>query len=235
MRRKARRQRRYENALALFWLACSCSFMVCLTWLIGCLITDVGADPILQENGWYTGAYGAKTVQCAQESRPLEMELPQVQWEPVRLTGTVSPEKALPTEGADHPGTQADAAALKSESEDGEIQMGLPESAVRLDQVTVSHYCICSICCGKEAGEPGYGITASGVPAEPGVSIAVDPAVIPLGSTVAVDYGDGELHYYRADDTGSNVDGSHIDLCMESHEAALRAGIKTATIWWWEK
>jgi 3D domain protein len=65
--------------------------------------------------------------------------------------------------------------------------------------------------------------------------VAVDPSIIPLGSDVLVDYGDGELHYYRADDTGSAVKGAHIDLCMESHEAAIQAGIRTATIYFIEE
>ena len=98
---------------------------------------------------------------------------------------------------------------------------------MKIEDVTVTHYCPCVACCGKDDG-----ITASGRRAAPGISVAVDPDVIPLGSDVLVDYGDGEIHYYRADDTGSAVKGDHIDLCMDSHEAALEAGVKTATVWW---
>ena len=110
------------------------------------------------------------------------------------------------------------------------IEAALLSHAVRLDDVTVTHYCTCSRCCGKSDG-----ITASGRRATPGVSVAVDPSIIPLGSDVLVDYGDGELHYYRADDTGSAVKGAHIDLCMESHEAAIQAGVRTATIYFIEE
>lgn len=45
-------------------------------------------------------------------------------------------------------------------------------------------------------------------------------------------YGDGEIHYYRADDTGSGVTGRHIDLCAGSHEEALQMGRRTATVYW---
>lgn len=107
------------------------------------------------------------------------------------------------------------------------IEAALLERAVKIEDVTVTHYCTCSTCCGWSTG-----ITASGRMATPGVSVAVDPDVIPLGADVLVDYGDGEINYYRADDTGSGVGGNHIDLCMESHEAALQAGVKTATVWW---
>lgn len=113
------------------------------------------------------------------------------------------------------------------EAENEMIEIALLERAVKIEDVTVTHYCTCSTCCGWSTG-----ITASGRMATPGVSVAVDPDVIPLGADVLVDYGDGEINYYRADDTGSGVGGNHIDLCMESHEAALQAGVKTATIWW---
>ena len=128
------------------------------------------------------------------------------------------------------PTTEMPAVQLIPEQEDYEnekIEAALLERAVKIEDVTVTHYCPCVACCGKDDG-----ITASGRRAAPGISVAVDPDVIPLGSDVLVDYGDGEIHYYRADDTGSAVKGDHIDLCMDSHEAALEAGVKTATVWW---
>lgn len=111
------------------------------------------------------------------------------------------------------------------------IEQALMENAIKLENVTVSHYCICQKCCGKTPDNPGYGITASGRKATPYVSVAVDPDVIPLGSDVLVDYGDGEIKYYRADDTGGAVKGDHIDLCVGGHQEALHLGIRTATVW----
>ena len=98
------------------------------------------------------------------------------------------------------------------------------------DCCVVSHYDGCVECCGKDDG-----ITASGRRATPGVTVAVDPDVIPLGSDVLVDYGDGEIHYYRADDVGGAVQGNHIDLCVESHELASQLGMRTATVYWVEQ
>lgn len=103
-----------------------------------------------------------------------------------------------------------------------------------IENATLTHYCICEECCGKTPDHPAYGITASGREAEPNVSVAVDPVVIPLGSTVYVDYGDGEIAEYRADDTGSGVAGAHIDLCVADHEQALELGVKTVKVWWSE-
>lgn len=96
-----------------------------------------------------------------------------------------------------------------------------------LEDVTITHYDVCSKCCGKTDG-----ITASGTHATPYSTVAVDPSVIPLWADVLVDYGDGEIHYYRADDTGSGVTDRHIDLCVGSHAEALQLGRRTATVYW---
>ena len=118
----------------------------------------------------------------------------------------------------------------REEAENELIEAALLARSHKLEDVTVTHYCTCAKCCGKSDG-----ITASGRMATPGVSVAVDPSIIPLGSTVMADYGDGVLHYYRADDTGGGVKGAHIDLCVDSHEAAIKAGVRSATIFWCEE
>ena len=114
--------------------------------------------------------------------------------------------------------------------ENERIEDALMSRANVIEGVTVTHYDTCVACCGKDDG-----ITASGVRATPGVTVAVDPTVIPLGSDVLVDYGDGEIHYYRADDVGGAVKGNHIDLCVGSHEEALQLGCRTATVYWCEE
>lgn len=65
-----------------------------------------------------------------------------------------------------------------------------------------------------------WGITRSGTRARPGV-VAVDPSVIPLGSRVRIA---GLPGVYRAEDTGGDIRGAHIDVFMESRAAALRFG-----------
>lgn len=141
--------------------------------------------------------------------------------------------QAIPTDGS-LPGDDVPAlvrCALTDEeieaAENEMIEAALLARATRLDDVTVTHYCTCVECFGKDDG-----ITASGLMATPGVTVAVDPDVIPLGADVLVDYGDGEIQYYRADDTGSGVKGNHIDVCLASHEEAVQAGVTTATVWW---
>lgn len=107
------------------------------------------------------------------------------------------------------------------------IESALLGRATKIENVVITHYDACRKCCGNDKG-----ITASGREATPYVSVAVDQSVIPLGSDVLIDYGDGEIHYCRADDTGSGVNGNHIDLCVTTHQEAIRLGVKHATIYW---
>lgn len=102
----------------------------------------------------------------------------------------------------------------------------------KLENVLLTHYCICERCCGKTPDHPAYGITYSGRTAEPYISIAVDPDVIPIGSTVWLAYSDGRVVECRADDTGGAIDGSRIDLCVSSHNEALELGIDYITVYW---
>lgn len=111
--------------------------------------------------------------------------------------------------------------------ENERIEAALFAWANVIENCEVTHYDCCVQCCGKDDG-----ITASGRKATPGVTVAVDPNVIPLGSDVMVDYGNGEINYYRADDVGGSVKGNHIDLCVGSHSEADLLGRRTATVYW---
>ncbi|MBE3520136.1 MAG: G5 domain-containing protein [Firmicutes bacterium] len=93
---------------------------------------------------------------------------------------------------------------------------------VRAIEVLATGYCPCEICCGKNAD----GYTYTGVPAKRGV-IAVDPRVIPLGSRVYVDgYG-----FAVAADVGSAIKGNRIDVCFDTHQEALRWGVKKVKVY----
>ena len=103
----------------------------------------------------------------------------------------------------------------------------IPPDGNVIEDYIVTYYDVCVLCCGKDDG-----ITASGAAAVPYETCAVDPAVIPLGSSVVVDYGDGAVLRLRAEDTGSSVRGNHVDVCVSGHEEALALGTRQATVYW---
>lgn len=69
--------------------------------------------------------------------------------------------------------------------------------------------------CGKDRKHPEYGITYSGTRAAEGRTVAVDPKVIPLGSSVRITFPE-EYSYmdgiYVAEDTGRLIKGNSIDI-----------------------
>lgn len=102
-----------------------------------------------------------------------------------------------------------------------------------LGECMITHYCSCPICCdqyGENRPVDEYGneivYTASGAIAEAGKTIAVDPEVIPLGSTV---YIDGKE--YVAEDVGGAIKGNRIDIYSSSHDEALNLGVKYSSVY----
>lgn len=91
-----------------------------------------------------------------------------------------------------------------------------------IGECTITYYCCEAYehICGT-----GTGLTATGIPVAPGM-VAVDPDVIPLGSTVII-----EGREYLAADTGGAIKGNRIDIAVETHQEALELGIRTATVW----
>ena len=117
------------------------------------------------------------------------------------------------------------------ENENELIEEALLARSHKLEDVTITFYCCEEYphICGT-----GNGITASGLRVTPYVSCAVDPDVIPLGSTVMLEY-NGEMVYLRADDTGGSIKGNRLDIAVKGHQEALSLGVKTADIWWCEE
>ena len=190
-------------------------------------------DAVLTSSASMTARYRRRAIAVERRALRLKLIASLLAMASVALLALVirAGADALPE---DKPPAQAETGTIMSEKpveepENERIEAALLASAHRLDDVTVTHYDCCVECCGKTDG-----ITASGVRATPGVTVAVDPAVIPLGADVLVDYGDGEICYYRADDTGSGVVGNHIDLCVADHQTAVQLGRRTATVWWCE-
>lgn len=95
-----------------------------------------------------------------------------------------------------------------------------------LGEFTLTAYCPCEKCCGKWAknrpkDESGNTIVigSTGKRLIAGKSIAVDPKVIPYGTTVLIDGVE-----YVAEDCGGAIKGNRIDVFFDSHEDALNFG-----------
>ena len=96
-----------------------------------------------------------------------------------------------------------------------------------LGEFKLTAYCPCAKCCGKWAN----GITSTGTLAAEGRTIAVDPLVIPYGSTVTVYFADGASHSYTAEDCGGGIKGNRLDIYFDDHHAALQFGVQSAMVY----
>lgn len=68
----------------------------------------------------------------------------------------------------------------------------------------------------------GAGITKSGNPTKDGVTVSVDPRVIPLGTWIRIDLPNGETLTRRAEDTGGAVKGRILDVYANVSTTELR-------------
>ena len=129
---------------------------------------------------------------------------------PAWRTETVAPlpEEAY-TEPVEEPEAETEAVA--------EVE---PETT-SLGEFKLTAYCTCSKCCGQWAD----GITYTGTQATAGRTIAVDPKVIPLGSTVIINGTE-----YIAEDVGGAIKDNRIDVLFNTHQEALEFGVQYADI-----
>ncbi len=79
---------------------------------------------------------------------------------------------------------------------------------------------------GKLPGQPGYDITSTGQKAIQGLTIAVDPQIIPYGTPVYIP----GLGIRIADDTGGAIIGNRIDVFYNQVQTALKFGVKRNVI-----
>lgn len=90
------------------------------------------------------------------------------------------------------------------------------------DMYELTAYCTCRICCGNFSPEVTglQAHTATGTIPTQGRTIAVDPRVIPYGSTVVID----GLGTFIAEDTGGAIKNNRIDIYFDNHADAIAFG-----------
>lgn len=137
---------------------------------------------------------------------------------------------------------EADTVISTSEPTVLEVEATVPETKaeevdkpklVNLGNFKLTAYCSCAKCCGEWAynrpideygNEIVYGSTGTRLTA--GISIAVDPDVIPYGSNVVIN---GRV--YSAHDTGGAINGNRIDVYFDNHQDALNFGVQYADVY----
>lgn len=122
--------------------------------------------------------------------------------------------------------------AREAEKEKKKKKKLASKSKKRTALFEITAYCHCQKCCGKYSPEVTGRVskTASGTVPCAGRTVAVDPNVIPLGSTVVING-----HKYIAEDTGSAVKGNIIDMYMDSHSDALKWGRRKIKVTYYVK
>jgi len=92
-------------------------------------------------------------------------------------------------------------------------------------RMRVTAYCPCPKCCGKYSD----GITASGRKIRPGDSFVAADKKYPFGTEMIVPgYGSGEP--VKVLDRGGVIRGNRLDVFFESHEDALKWGVRNLDV-----
>lgn len=145
---------------------------------------------------------------------------------------TESVEYVTDEELAEMESYEKERARVEAKAEENREQAKKEEEARKpklrsLGTFTLTAYCTCKKCCGKNSpevtGKPSR--TRSGTTPVQGRTVAVDKNVIPLGTHIFING-----HEYVAEDTGSWVEGNDVDIFFNSHREALIFGVQKAEV-----
>ncbi|WP_162198436.1 G5 and 3D domain-containing protein [Paenibacillus wulumuqiensis] len=127
----------------------------------------------------------------------------------------------------DYPGSSPDLSVSTRQPADSQIAAGAASSPVKSYRYTLqaelTAYTAGLESTGKQPGDAGYGVTASGAIVAEGQTVSVDPRVIPMGWWMYIE----GVGYRKAEDTGSAIKGNKIDVYMKDLDAARSFGRKS--------
>lgn len=116
--------------------------------------------------------------------------------------------------------TEKNKTPIESDKRAGGNNQSSESSIRRKEKYITTAYCHCTKCCGKSDG-----ITASGVKAVEGVTVAADTKILPFGTKVIIDG-----NTYTVQDRGGAIKGNRIDIYFDTHEKALQYGRQTKEV-----
>jgi len=91
-----------------------------------------------------------------------------------------------------------------------------------IGEFTITYYCACRECCDKADG-----ITASGTLAQEGQTVAADWDLFEPGTEIFIE----GIGFRTVEDKGGAIQSNRLDVYMDSHSAALEAGIGQAKVY----
>ena len=121
---------------------------------------------------------------------------------------------------------------IVEETEKKNVEIPEKPAPINLGEFKLTAYCSCYKCCGRWAlnrpkDENGKEIVRGSIGERlfEGVSIAVDPSVIPYGTKVIING-----NTYIAQDTGEDIKGKRIDVYHNNHQVAKKFGVQYAEV-----
>lgn len=94
--------------------------------------------------------------------------------------------------------------------------------SIYLGEFEVTGYCGCDLCCGKKEIK----LTKMETVPKPGYTVAADPEVITLGSSIVIN---GVT--YQVEDVGQAIKGNSIDIFFATHEEAIEFGRQKMSVY----
>ena len=91
-----------------------------------------------------------------------------------------------------------------------------------LGKFKITYYCACKKCCGKDNG-----ITASGVKAQEGVTVAANTSKLPFGSKIYIN----GIGWRTVQDRGGAIKGNRLDIYISSHNDPKPYNVQYLDVW----
>lgn len=96
-----------------------------------------------------------------------------------------------------------------------------------LGEFTITAYTANYESTGKNPGDPGYGVTATGTTVQEGRTIAADWDILSPGTIVKIEGFEGT---FTVEDRGGAVNGKHIDVYMPDLDEAISWGKRKRSV-----